>query len=66
MSVIGGSRCLQSISYGWGEPLFGDEVFPPRLTHNEFTIVNPDFWDHGVDQDKFSGWMHMTKVSFSL
>ena len=46
-----------SISYGWAEPLYGDEVFPPRLTHDEFAIVNPDFWDHNADKDKFSGWM---------
>ena len=55
-----------SISYGWAEPLYCDEVFPPRLTHNEFAIVNPDFWDHDADKDKFLGWMRMTKVSFLL
>ena len=52
-----------SISLGWAEPLYGDEVFPPHLSHDEFAIVNPDFWDHDVDKDKFSGWMRMTKVS---
>ena len=54
-----------SISYGWAEPLYGDEVFPPCLTQDEFTIVNPDFWDHDADKDKFSGWMRMTEVSVS-
>ena len=54
-----------SISLGWAEPLYGDEVFPPHLSHNEFAIVNPDFWDHDVDKDKFSGWMRMTEVSVS-
>ena len=34
----------------------------PRLTHDEFAIVNPDFWDHGVDQNAFKGWMRMTTV----
>ena len=52
-----------SISYGWVEPLYGDEVFPPHLTHDEFAIMNPDFWDHDADKDKFSGWMRMTEVS---
>ena len=55
-----------SISYGWVEPLYGDEVFPPRLTHDEFAIVNPDFWDHDADKDKFTGWMRMTEVSVFL
>ena len=55
-----------SISDGWAEPLYGDEVFPPRLTHDEFAIVNPDFWDHNVDKDKFSGWMRMTEVGIFL
>ena len=52
-----------SISYGWVEFLYGDEVFPPHLTHDEFAIVNPDFWDHDADKDEFSGWMRMTEVS---
>ena len=55
-----------SISYGWGEPLYGNKVFPPHLTHDEFTIVNPDFWDHDADKDKFLGWMRMTEVSAFL
>ena len=46
-----------SFSYGWGECLFGDEEFPPRLSHDELAIMNPDFWDHGVNQDTFKGWM---------
>ena len=55
-----------SISYGWVEPLYGDEVFPPHLAHDEFAIVNLDFWDHDADKDKFSGWMRMTGVSVFL
>ena len=55
-----------SISLGWAESLYGDEVVPPHLSHDKFTIVNPDFWDHDVDKDKFSGWMRMTEVSVFL
>ena len=40
----------------------GDKVFPPYLTHDEFAIVNPDFWDHGVDRSAFKEWMRMTMV----
>ena len=53
-------------SYGWGEPLYGDEPFPPHLTHDKFAIVNPDFWDHGVDQSVFKGWMQMIEASVSV
>ena len=55
-----------SISYGWAEPLYGDEVFPPCLTHDEFAIVNPDFWDHDAVKEKFTRWMRMTEVGFFL
>ena len=54
------------MNYGWGEPLYGEEVFPPHLKHDEMAIVNPDFWDIGVDQNAFRGWMHMTEVSILL
>ena len=55
-----------SINLGRAEPLYGDEVSPPHLSHDEFAIVNLDFWDHDVDKDKFSGWMRMTEVSVFL
>ena len=55
-----------SISYRWAEPLYDDKVFPPRLMHDEFTIMNLDFWDHDADKDRFSGWMCMTEVSVFL
>ena len=50
------------MNYGWAEPLYGDEAFPPHLKHNDMAIVNPDFWDEGVDQNAFRGWMRMTEV----
>ena len=28
--------------------------------------MNPDFWDHGVDQSVFQGWMRMSEVSCLL
>ena len=54
------------MNFGWAEPLYGDEVFPPHLKHNDMAIVNPDFWDEGVDQNAFKGWMRMTEVSVSF
>ena len=56
------------MNYGWAEPLYGDEAFPPHLKHDDMAIVNPDYWDEGVDQNVFKGWMCMTEVgvSFSL
>ena len=54
------------MNFGWAEPLYGDEAFPPHLKHDDMAIVNPDYWDEGVDQNAFKGWMHMTEVSVSL
>ena len=54
------------VNYGWAEPLYGDEVFPPHLKHDDMAIVNPDYWDEGVDQNAFKGWMCMTEVSIAL
>ena len=42
--------------------MHGNEEFPPRLMHDEFVIVNPNFWDHGVNRSGFKGWMRMTMV----
>ena len=53
-------------NYGWAEPLYGDEAFPPHLKHDDMAIVNPDYWDEGVDQNAFKGWMRMTKVGVSF
>ena len=57
------------VNYGWAEPLYRDEAFPPHLKHDNMAIVNPNFWDEGVDQNAFRGWMRMTEVGifvFSL
>ena len=54
------------MNYGWAEPLYGDEAFPPHLKHDDMAIVNPDFWDEGVDQNTFKGWMRMTEVGVSF
>ena len=54
------------MNYGWAEPLYGDEAFPPHLKHDDMAIVNPDYWDEGVDQNAFKGWMRMTEVSVSF
>ena len=55
-----------TMNYGWAEPLYGDEAFPPHLKHDDMAIVNPDYWDEGVDQNAFKGWMRMTEVSVSF
>ena len=54
------------MNYGWAEPLYGDEAFPPHLKHDDMAIMNPDYWEEGVDQNAFKGWMHMTKVGVSF
>ena len=54
------------MNYGWAEPLYGDEAFPPYLKHDDMAIVNPDYWDENVDQNTFKGWMRMTEVSVSI
>ena len=54
------------MNFGWAEPLYGDEAFPPHLKHDDMAIVNPDYWDEGVDQNTFKGWMCMTEVSVSF
>ena len=61
-----GSPSPVIMSYGWAEPLYGDEPFPPHLKHDDMAIVNPDYWEEGVDQNAFKGWMRMTEVSVSL
>ena len=60
-----GSSPLE-VNYGWAEPLYGEEAFPPHLKHDDMAIVNPDFWDEGVDQNVFRGWMRMTEVGVFL
>ena len=54
------------MNYGWAEPLYRDETFPPHLKHDDMAIVNPDYWDEGVDQNTFKGWMRMTEVGASF
>ena len=54
------------MNYGWAEPLYGDKAFPPHLKHDDMAIVKHDFWDEGVDQNAFRGWMRMTEVSVSF
>ena len=54
------------MNYGWAEPLYGDKAFPPHLKHDDMAIVNPNYWDEGVDQNAFKGWMRMTEVSVSF
>ena len=61
-----GSLSPVIVNYGWAEPLYGDEAFPPHLKHDDMAIVNPDYWDEGVDQNAFKGWMCMTEVSVSF
>ena len=61
-----GSPSPITMSFGWAEPLYGDEPFPPHLKHDDMAIVNPDYWEEGVDQNAFKGWMHMTEVSICL
>ena len=58
-----GSPSPITMNFGWAEPLYGDEAFPPHLKHDDMAIVNPDYWEEGVDQNAFKGWMHMTEVS---
>ena len=55
-----------TMNFGWAEPLYGDEPFPPHLKHDDMAIVNPDYWEEGVDQNAFKGWMRMTEVSDSF
>ena len=61
-----GSPSPITMNFGWAEPLYGDEAFPPHLKHDDMAIVNPDYWEEGVDQNAFKGWMRMTEVSVSL
>ena len=58
-----GSPSPITMNFGWAEPLYGDEPFPPHLKHDDMAIVNPDYWEEGVDQNAFKGWMRMTEVS---
>ena len=44
----------------------GMKPSPPHLKHDDMAIVNPDYWEEGVDQNAFKGWMCMTKVSVSF
>ena len=61
-----GSPSPVTMSFGWAEPLYGDEPSPPHLKHDDIAIVNPDYWEEGVDQNAFKGWMRMTEVSVCL
>ena len=61
-----GSPSPVTMNFGWAEPLYGHEPFPPHLKHDDMAIVNPDYWEEGVDQNAFKGWMRMTEVSAVL
>ena len=44
-------------------PTSGSEEYPPHVSHDDYVVVNPDFWDHGVNRDSFQGWSNMSEVS---